>query len=336
MAPHAALQNMYAAAHIGKQIIRSGRKNSYFSETVQPLVGLRFASRLPIRKSVGSACGADPAPKDPPSIEMVTTALQTAPLPDPVRLIAGGDPALFLDIDGTLIELADTPDGVVIAPGLPDVLIKLHDRLGGAVALITGRRLDDIDRLFGPLPLAAAGQHGLEQRDANGVVARQKVDSALMAMIGDKLRSFANRHPGTQVEDKGLTIALHYRNAPTFEQAARQFVEDALHGMGRALSMHDGKMVLEVKPFGTDKGTAVRGMMAKSPFAGRSPIFIGDDVTDEDGFRAANELGGTSIVVGHREPTIAHYRVADVDRTLELLTWLATSDRAAEVLGLSV
>ena len=187
-----------------------------------------------------------------------------------------------MDIDGTLVELADRPDRVVVAQGLPDTLRTLNDRLGGAVALVTGRRLDDIDRLFGALPLAAAGQHGLESRGADGIVRRHDIDRRLMDAIADKLHVFAASHTGVEVEDKGLTIALHYRNAPEAEAEARQFVDQALSGLGAALSLHDGKKVLEVKPYGVDKGTAVDDMMTQPPFAGRLPVFIGDDVTDED------------------------------------------------------
>lgn len=259
--------------------------------------------------------------------------MSTEPLPDPASLFAGVDLALFTDIDGTLIELAETPDQVVVSPGLPKTLKRLNQGLGGAVALVTGRRLEDIDRLFGPLPLTAAGQHGLERRDAHGAVTQLPVDRRLMTAIADKLRDFAARHPGTEVEDKGLTIALHYRNAVDAEQPARRFVSDALHGLGGALSLHDGKKVLEVKPHGVDKGTAVRDMMGAQPFAGRMPVFIGDDVTDEDGFAVVNDLGGISIEVGHREPTVAQYRIADVDASLALLTWIAAREAAPQSIG---
>lgn len=233
-----------------------------------------------------------------------------------------------MDIDGTLIELAERPDEVVVSTGLPETLNRLSQRLDGAVALVTGRRLDDIDRLLGRLPIAAAGQHGLERRDAAGHRTTHVVDRTLMATIANRLQGFAAGQPGTEVEDKGLTVALHYRRAPDAEEAARRFVKEALRGVGDALSLHDGKKVLEVKPFGVDKGTAVREMMAAPPFAGRTPVFIGDDVTDEDGFAAVNDLDGISIEVGYREPTVARYRIADVDATLALLASLA--DRNGE------
>jgi len=268
--------------------------------------------------------------------ELATPTLSTTPLSDPTRLFSGIDPALFLDIDGTLIELAATPDAVVIGTEVPDILLHLHRRLGGAIALVSGRRLQDIDRLFGTLPLVAAGQHGLERRDEQGTVTRHSVDRELMAKIAEKFDEFVRRHPGMQVEDKGLTVALHYRNAPAVKDAARRFVEQTLQGLGSGMSMHDGNMVLEVKPQGVDKGTAVLDMMGQPPFAGRTPIFIGDDVTDEDGFRAVNELGGMSIEVGHREPTLAQYRITDVSGSLALLTWLAKSDTLFEAMGSTV
>lgn len=259
--------------------------------------------------------------------------LPPQPLPAPARLFAGIDLALFLDIDGTLIDLADRPDEVVVAAGLPAMLERLNQRCGGAVALITGRRLDDVDRLFGPLPIVAAGQHGLERRDAEGNVASHAVDRRLMAEIADKLNRFAACHPGTQVEDKGLTVALHYRNAPDTEQAARRFVRETLRGRGNVLTLHDGKKVLEVKPDGVDKGTAVRHMMTEAPFRGRTPVYLGDDVTDEDGFVAVNEMNGISIEVGLREPTVARYRLAGVDEALRLLDWLDRRGAGLEMAG---
>ncbi|MEM7442523.1 MAG: trehalose-phosphatase [Pseudomonadota bacterium] len=265
---------------------------------------------------------------------MTFLALKTTPLPDPEQLFADISPALFLDIDGTLIDIAATPDTVLVAPNLPDLLIRLHARLDGAVALVTGRKLDDIDHLFGTLPLAAAGQHGLEQRNADGKITRHRVDSGLMAGIASRLSEFASTHPGIQVEDKGLTVALHYRNAPSAEHQARLWVKETMRDADGELSLHDGKMVLEIKPNGIDKGTAVRDLMTRPPFFARSPIYIGDDVTDEDGFRAANSLGGTSILVGERETTEARFRIDSIHNTLTLLAWFA--DRwpmAVEELG---
>ena len=228
--------------------------------------------------------------------------------------------ALFLDFDGTLVEIADQPDAVKVAPELPDLLNRLHTALGGAVALVSGRGLDDIDRMLGTPGLAAAGQHGLERRGADGRRITATIDHTALDDIIGSLQPFVAAHPGTRLEPKGMTVALHYRNAPETESDARAIAASLMERHGDGFHVQEGKMVLEVKPKGSTKGTVVEQFLTEPPFAGRKPVFIGDDVTDEDGFRAVNRHGGVSIQIGTRLPTDATFRIASVT---DLHRWLA-------------
>jgi trehalose 6-phosphate phosphatase len=230
------------------------------------------------------------------------------------------DWALFLDFDGTLVDIAPQPDAVRVTPGLPELLQRLHQALDGAVAVISGRAIDDIDRWLSPARLPAAGQHGLEQRRTLDELTRAAVDQEALATICADLERFAADHPGTRLEPKGMTVALHYRNAPEAESDARAIVASLMERHGDGFHVQEGKMVLEVKPKGSTKGTVVEQFLTEPPFAGRMPVFIGDDVTDEDGFIVANRHGGISIQVGTRLPTDATSRIASVT---DLHRWLA-------------
>lgn len=226
-----------------------------------------------------------------------TAAPTFAAPPDPAR--AAGEPwALFLDVDGTLIEFADSPDAVRVADGLVDLLQHLETALDGALALVSGRQIDDLDGLFAPARFTAAGLHGLERRDPTGRLHRIEDAKAELAIIHDALADFAARHPGAAVEDKDLTVALHFRLAPDCAEAAHELADALLRDHGTDLRLQHGKMVVEFRPHGPDKGDVVHSFMAAAPFAGRIPVFAGDDVTDEHGFTAANALGGYSIRIG--------------------------------------
>lgn len=228
------------------------------------------------------------------------------------------DWALFLDIDGTLLHITDAPELAEVSDHLRAVLAALLPRFEGAIALISGRRLDSIDRLFAPLRLPAAGLHGLEHRGPNGDVRRLGAPEALNPWR-DALAAFARDNPGVTLEDKGRAVALHYRRAPENAAAARHLVGQLMARHGSGLRVIDGKMVLEIKPALADKGHAVRGFLAEPPFRGRRPVFIGDDTTDEDAFAVVNALGGDSICVGDRPGTHARFRLADVDA---VVAWL--------------
>ena len=205
--------------------------------------------------------------------------------------------ALFLDVDGTLIEIADSPDAVHVDDGVGSLLARASEGLGGALALASGRSLAVLDRFFEPLTLPAAGLHGLERRSADGTVNRTD-GAAALAPGRRELERFVARNPGTLLEDKSATLALHYRRAASAEAAARSAMARVRDALGPGYRVQEGKMVLELKPHRPNKRTVVEDFMAEAPFRGRVPVFIGDDITDEDGFAAAQSFGGAAIVVG--------------------------------------
>jgi trehalose 6-phosphate phosphatase len=230
--------------------------------------------------------------------------------------------ALFLDVDGTLLEIRDRPDEVQAPPGLVGLLESASHALGGALALVSGRPIASLDRIFSPLCPPAAGLHGLERRDAGGRVHYPGGFAERIAAARGGLLEFVQSRPGLLLEDKGATLALHYRNAPKLEAECRQRIELARAAAGNDFLVQPGKMVLELRPSGQDKGTAVREFMGEQPFHGRLPVFIGDDLTDEDGFRAVNRLGGLSVHVGGAAGSSARHAVASV---AEVLDWLNRS-----------
>ncbi len=236
------------------------------------------------------------------------------------------DWALFLDVDGTLVPIAETPDAVAVSVRLCEALRDVMPALDGAVALISGRRIADLDRLFAPLRLPAAGLHGLERRDAAGTVNRIG-GSAGLDDLREPLRAFAAAHPGVLLEDKGPALALHYRRAPAAAEAVRQLAAEMTAAMQGKVRVLFGKMVVEFALPLADKGMAIAAFMAEAPFAGRRPVFIGDDVTDEDGFAMVNKLGGYSVRVGAIEASAATYQLADVAAVVDLLHALPTQLR---------
>jgi len=226
--------------------------------------------------------------------------------------------AWFLDLDGTLIAIAATPSAVQVPEELPQMLERLSQRVGGALAVVSGRTLDALRELLAPFDPPVAGLHGLECRDAAGTVHRLNAPDGLDA-IRARLGRLADERQGLLLEDKGMALALHYRQAPQLEGVARRAAEEVL-AAHPGFTLLAGKMVFEIKPDGADKGSAVRTFMAQAPFAGRRPIFVGDDVTDEYGFAAANEMAGLSVLVGPLRETAAQYRLDGVE---ECWSWLA-------------
>jgi len=233
----------------------------------------------------------------------------------------------FLDVDGTLLEIAPTPSDVAVGEKVLVVLDALYRAAGGAVALVSGRPLDQLDQLFAPLRLPAAGLHGLEVRTARGDILRPPVPPRNLELMREALVAFAAEHSGVLFEDKEYALALHYRLAPEFENACRTCVEDAVERWGDGYQILYGKKVFEIKPSQADKGKVIDVLMATIPFTDRCPVYIGDDITDEDGFAAVNRLGGQSIRVGASPTTCARYTVPDVSGLLDWLADVATRMR---------
>jgi trehalose 6-phosphate phosphatase len=218
------------------------------------------------------------------------------------------DCAFFLDIDGTLLEIAATPKAVHMAKDDCKLVAALYDKADGALALVSGRSLAMIDELFSPMRLPAAGQHGVERRDARGRVHKPSLSDDLLARAAEPIRAFAQQHAGLVFEHKGYSMALHYRLAPQLASAAHAVVREAAREIGDGVEVQRGKMVAELKPAGHDKGRAIEAFMKERPFARRVPVFLGDDLTDEHGFRVVDRLGGHSIKVG-AGPTVARWRL---------------------------
>ena len=218
--------------------------------------------------------------------------------------------AIFLDVDGTLVDLVDDPAAIVVEPWMAGALRRISDETGGALALITGRSIAAVDRLFSISGLAVSGLHGAERRGASGVLtgaaATPEFDSAKAAAS-----RWATTGPGLIFEDKGPAFALHYRRVPHMEGAVRGYMAELGRSVGERWVAQEGKHVVELRPSGLNKGDALKSFMEHAPFAGRRPLAIGDDVTDEAMFAAANALHGVTVRVGANErPTLAAQEVA--------------------------
>lgn len=232
--------------------------------------------------------------------------------------------ALFLDVDGTLVPIAANPAAVVADPALPALLGGAAERLGGALALVSGREIASIDQLTGGAIGYLAGSHGAEFRlGAGQPVLRPGPAPDLAGLVADITRR-TERWPAILIEPKRAGIAVHYRLAPHLADELRAMLHALLESGGRSdLALLQGDHVLEIRSPAHNKGEALRRLMAETPFRGRRPIFIGDDVTDEDGFAVAIELGGTAIIVGERRPTLATRTLGGPDDVLRLLARLA-------------
>ena len=235
----------------------------------------------------------DDAPSDTPSATLAPTLTAST--------------AIFLDFDGTLVDLAAQPDLVVVPQGLINLLSQLSKQLNGALAIVSGRSLADLDAYLAPLKLPSAAEHGAVQRLANG-----QATAAASPPLHDIVRvasALAAQHAGLRVEIKLHALALHYRHAPELESFCLEAMAEAVKRTP-GLEMLRGKFVLDIKPAGITKGTAIQQLMDKAPFKGRSPLFAGDDTTDEAGFSVVQSLGGETIKVG-AGTSLARYRHAD-------------------------
>jgi trehalose 6-phosphate phosphatase len=227
--------------------------------------------------------------------------------------------ALFLDVDGCLIEFAPTPELVIVPGELRRMLHLLSGSLDGAVALVSGRSVEALDALFWPLKLPAAGLHGNELRTRDGML-RKPVPCASMPRIVAEAVSLCMRYPGALAENKGSGIALHWRAAPEAETALRAFADEALARLP-GYRLQPGHCVVELLQGDQDKGKAIAAFLEDPPFHGRRPVFAGDDLTDEPGFRAVNTHGGDSILIGTRDDSAARFSLPD---PTSVRAWLAT------------
>jgi trehalose 6-phosphate phosphatase len=230
------------------------------------------------------------------------------------------DCAFLLDIDGTLLDLAPTPREVWVPPGLGETLSHLRARISGALALVSGRSLNDIDLIFAPEVFPAVGGHGAEMRISIDSEAVATHAPPMDMELKRRLAAIAKLSPGILLEDKGYSLALHYRLAPQAEKAIYEAVSLIRSEMPKApIEVLPGKCVCEIKQCGFDKATGVRELMTHKPFRGRYPIFIGDDVTDESVFAVIPQLGGLAFSVGRRLPGLAGH----FDEPRDVRAWLA-------------
>jgi len=235
------------------------------------------------------------------------------PAPKPLSL---GEASLFLDLDGTLAPIAARPQDVRPDPSRTCLLERLVDATDGRLAVVSGRALCDVDRILEGCVVPVAAVHGLVMRDPLGRLIEAAPHPGLPRAVAE-LSAFAARDSGLIVEDKGLSVALHFRLAAPYSDAARAFAREVAAGTG--LALQEGDMVEELRTPGPSKGDSVRRFMDMPPFAGAMPIFVGDDATDEDGFEAAGALGGMGVAVGRHRAVNAHYRLAGVEAAL---AWL--------------
>ena len=206
--------------------------------------------------------------------------------------------AILLDIDGTILDIAPSPQQVWVPPGLRHTLARLDELTGGALALVSGRSIDDIDLIFSPLQLAAIGGHGAEMRTVAGAEPQARA-APLSAALKPDLRRVTELGPGILVEDKGYSLALHYRLAPEKGRGVAAAVAEICAAVPQGtIEILPGKLVVEIKPAGINKGNAVCELMRYPPFAGRNPIFIGDDTTDVPVFGIIPRFGGLGFSVG--------------------------------------
>ncbi len=231
--------------------------------------------------------------------------------------------AFFFDVDGTLAEIQPRPELVTI-PARSLAALERLDADGHPVAVVSGRPISQLDALLAPLRLPAAGVHGAERRTASGELCQLALDQALFDEIQRELARACAAHPGLSLENKGVAFALHFRLAPELEETARALAEYFVARHGDLLALQPGKCVFELKPRGASKGEVIRTFMQEAPFAGRIPVFLGDDLTDEAGFQVVNELGGITIKVG-TGATEARHRLASVEAVTAWLDELSRS-----------
>jgi trehalose 6-phosphate phosphatase len=236
--------------------------------------------------------------------------------------------ALFLDFDGTLVELAPRPDAVSVEPGLLELLRALVQRTDGALALVSGRSIAALDALLHPLRLPLSGVHGAERRGTRGdVVRHDRPSHAVLKEARNLMAQWVAKEPLLVIEDKSIALALHYRQAPHLEAAVVDSVTAIAARPGSGLRAQRGRMVVELTPGTASKATAIGEFMAEEPFKGRLPVYVGDDLTDEPAFEWVNAAGGISVAVDIAPPTSARTHLASAT---QVRAWLRTLLDAAE------
>jgi trehalose 6-phosphate phosphatase len=240
---------------------------------------------------------------------------KAAPMPQ-----TGEQWALFLDVDGCLVEFKAVPELVKIPETVRETLFDMQRMLDGAVALVSERKLEKLDQLFAPLHLPSAGQYGLTRRSADGTTHDVLLpDAATVEFVRAQTLALAMRLPAVHVEDKGMSIALHYRNAPYLARDVAMAAAAIVEPLGDSYEVQPGALVQEIKPTTCSKGAALRAFLSEAPFQSRVPVFVGDDFADESAFAAVNTLGGISIAVGADPHTQAEYQLAS---PFEVRRWL--------------
>lgn len=227
--------------------------------------------------------------------------------------------AVFVDVDGTILEIAETPQDVYVPESLKILLNTLCLRLDGALALVSGRSIADLDRLLTPFRFCVAGVHGFERREPAGCVVRAQVDPSMLNDARVELSGLAAAFPGLLLEDKQFALAMHFRRVPHLRMFVRSHMSRVVAELSPQFVMQPGKCVFEIRPAAWSKATAIERFMDQPPFRGRVPLFVGDDLTDEDAFALVNGRGGISVRVGPAQFTFARYVLADVR---EAVAWL--------------
>ncbi len=233
-----------------------------------------------------------------------------------ITLLSQNKLAIFLDIDGTLIPYANHPNNIIVPKNLIYLLYNLRNKLDGALALISGRMVKDIQKIVNPLKLSVSGIHGLEYTNNHGEYIKNSIEPIPLD-IYKRLNKFSDNHPGSMIEKKNISVALHYRNAPGIEKKATRVINRIISGSN--LKLLKGNKVLELVPKNSNKGKAINFFMKKKPFLNKIPVFFGDDVTDEFGFKSVNNLGGYSIKVGYESNTLANFFIKDSTSVLKFI-----------------
>jgi trehalose 6-phosphate phosphatase len=234
--------------------------------------------------------------------------MREASLKQSVFSIPNEECALFLDFDGTLVDIVERPEAVVVDPALPGILTRLQERLGGALAIISGRPIAFLDGHFAPCRFDIAGLHGLEHRISNRLFLCDPDDHPQLRDMVERLGEIVAQKPGILIEDKGCSVAIHWRLAPQERDFALATAHAAVEALGSDYRVQHGKAVAEILPSAAGKGKVIEKFLQQEPYRGRRPIFVGDDLTDENGFKTVNAHDGLSVRIGTGE-TIARERL---------------------------